>query len=149
MNKKFQEPSEEFVDAFRAGIGGIRATCQLCGRECFEDDKSAGDWEEGELEKLRERAKIDDRVVPMERVSLGRIDGKEFVVGCPCLAENLRKYEDFIWAYRKQFFEYVQKRIKHIVEHALEEEAEAEQTKDSLEQENRLNITPPEEPLPY
>jgi hypothetical protein len=137
MTQQHQSPSEDFVKVFRAGIGGIRAKCELCGRKFFEDSEIAGDWEDGELEKLRERAAIDDKVVAMDNVSLGRIDGKEFVMGCPCLPQNLRKYEDFIWAHRRQFFEYVQARVKSLVEKILQDEADAEQTWDSLEQEQR------------
>ena len=129
--------SDEFVEAFRAGIGGIRGTCQLCDRECFENDEGAGDWEVGELERLRERAKIDEKFVAMDNVSLGRIDGKEFVMGCPCLPANLGEYESFIWNHRKQIAEYIRSRVKLIVEAAAEDENSSDSLTDSLEQEER------------
>ena len=135
-----QEPSEEFIEAFRAGIGSIRAECEFCGRECFEDDEHAGDWEDGELEKLRERAQSQpDKCVAMDTVSLGMLDGKRFVMGCPCLADKIRPYENFIWSHRRQIAEYVHKRVKIVVESAIEDEVAAEHLNDNLAEEQRAS----------
>lgn len=135
--QKNQKLSDDFIEAFRSGTGSIRGTCEWCGREFFEDNRHAGDWDEGELEKLRERAAIDDKIVAMDTVSFGHIDGKQFVMGCPCLASNIGKYEGFVWNHRKQIAEYIQKRVKTLVEQVLRDEAAVEHTKDSLEQEKR------------
>ena len=53
--KEYMPPSEDFITAVTGG-GSIVTDCDLCGRTCFEDSEYAGDWEEGELERLRENA---------------------------------------------------------------------------------------------
>jgi len=119
-----KEPSDEFMDAVRSG-SSIRRVCSLCGRTCFEDDPTAGDWEKDELEELRENAeKYPDKYVALPRVETGVIDGKDVVVNCPC--NNLRKYEDWIWAHRHIIARYIAKIAQHKAEEAYSDEAEAE-----------------------
>lgn len=127
-----EPPSDDFMDAVRDG-GGIRRTCEACGRECFEDDESAGDWETGELEGLRKRAEErPNECVAMDRVEAGSIGGKDIVVNCPC--NFLRKYEDFIWSHRHIAAKYIAKRAKQRAEAACEDEAEAEFMAENVEQ---------------
>lgn len=125
-------PSDEFMDAVRYGSGIVRE-CEACGRICFEDDESAGSWEEGELERLRENAVKDpDKYLAMDRVESGRMNGKEVVVNCPC--NFLKKYEDFIWAYRHVIAKYIAVRAKQQAEEAYHDEAEAEFLEENVEQ---------------
>jgi hypothetical protein len=120
----YEPASDDFMDAVRRG-GGIVRECEACGRTCFEDDEHAGDWENGELERLRDNAlKEPDRYVAMSRVESGYLGGKEVVVNCPC--NFLKKYEDFIWGHRHIIATYIAKRAKEKAEAALEDEAQAE-----------------------
>lgn len=104
------QPSEAFEEAVSTG-GGIVATCEHCKRVHFEDDERAGDFEEGELERLRAEAKADpDKTIANGGVRTGEIDGCTVVIGCPCNA--LRKYEDWIWNHRRLIATYLPKRAK-------------------------------------
>jgi hypothetical protein len=124
LPKLDKEPSKAFEDAFRDHIGTSDATCELCGRHVFGGTGTLG-YELGELEGLRAKAEKDpDRYVevPYDGVSLGRIEGKQTVLGCPC--NRLRMYEDWVWGHRRQIIEYLKKRIKERLEDA-ETEAES------------------------
>jgi hypothetical protein len=126
-------PSDEFVTVVTAG-GGIVNTCELCGRECFEDDAHAGDWEPGELEALREKAKNDpEKYIPMDTVRTGYFDGKQVVTNCPC--NLLRPFENWIWQHRHIIADFVQRRTVRIAEDALSDEAEGEFLKEAAERE--------------
>jgi hypothetical protein len=126
-------PSLEFIEALSGG-GHMVADCELCGRVCFEDSEIAGDWEEGELEKLREGVRTEpDKYIPMDSVHSVEIGGKTGIVGCTC--NGLRQYEDFIWGYRRVIMKFISAKIKTIVEEALEDEGAAEHTVSDLEQE--------------
>jgi hypothetical protein len=122
--------SKEFRDAVRVG-STIRATCGLCGRECFEDSKTAGTWEEGELEELRQKAHdYPDKFIAMEYVETGVIDGKEVVVNCPC--NMLHHSEEWIWKHRHIIARYLAAITKKKAEEAYTEEAEAEELETSV-----------------
>lgn len=129
-----KQASEAFANAF-VRTSSIVSDC-FCGRTCFENDPSAGDWNEGELERLREMEKKEpDKFIPMDHVGQAEIDGKTFIVGCPC--NKLIDYENFIWSHRRQIMEYISAKVKDIVERALEEEGMAEEATADLDQEER------------
>lgn len=116
-------PSYEFQEAFIYG-GSIVAECEFCGRTHFCDREDAGDFGEGELERLRdERRKDPGKVMGWDCTGLGRgiIDGREFVECCPC--QTIRRYEDFIWNHRYEIIRYILARSKRDVQRA---QAEAE-----------------------
>ena len=104
--------SEEFLEAFSAGIGTICTECEFCGRTHFVS--SERDYSEGELEKLREKAKEKPELYEehddFDSLSLCRIDGKHYVWGCSC--NWPRRFEDFIWNYRENIAKYLVKRSK-------------------------------------
>jgi hypothetical protein len=126
-------PSDEFMGALRHG-SSIRATCDLCGRVCFEDDETAGDWNDGELEGLRRLAVAEpEKYVALDRVWTGFICGKEAVVNCPC--GKLKPYEDFIWSHRHIIARYISARAKAIAEKAVADEQEAEELQDDVNRE--------------
>jgi len=132
-SKTPKPPSEDFVAVVATG-GGIVADCELCGRTLFEDDELAGDWEDGELERLRERAEKDpDKCIGFadQSVSTGYIGGKYVVTNCPC--NGLRHYEDFIWSHRRLIADYIERRAKRIAEAAYDDEARAEFLKENVE----------------
>lgn len=116
-----QEPSEMMEDAFRDGVGTSDATCELCGRHVFGGDGTLG-YEDGELESLRKKAeKEPDKYheVSCDGVSLGTIDGKQIVLGCPC--NLLRRYEDWIWNHRCKIVKYIKARTLARLNNAKEE----------------------------
>jgi len=115
-----QEPSEEFLDAFREGSSGMVVDCEFCGRVYFAT-RDCGDYDEGELEDLRARAaKEPDKYIEVDyfttRVS---VDGKGYADGCRC--NMVRRYEDWIWANRRGILAYLQSRTERRLKEATEE----------------------------
>ena len=132
-------PSEIFTRTLSRS-GGIVSDCEWCGRTFFEDDEHAGDWEPGELEALRKRAKAEpDKCIPMEHVGRCEMDGKTYIIGCPCNA--LTPYEEFIWDYRQFIMAYISARVKDIVERALDDEGASDQATADLVREQRARET--------
>lgn len=112
MSDKPEEPSEEFQLAFTGG-GTIAATCGFCGTTYFATYANEGCFENGELEELRMKAeKEPKRYVECDysSVSIGWIDGKQYVADCCC--NHARKYEDWIWGLRYQLTSYINNRIE-------------------------------------
>lgn len=117
MSKPKEPPrkaSEEMEEAFRLGIGTTDATCQLCGVHFFASGDQSLGYEAGELEKLQrlaaERPEKYQELALDDGVSIGEIVGMRFVIGHGCT--GLRKYEDFIWGYRRGIAEYLKKRAQ-------------------------------------
>ena len=77
----------------------------------------------------------DEWYIAMDRVETGSIDGKEFIVNCPC--NGLRPYEDGIWKHRHIIAKYVAARTKKIAEEAYSDEAEAEALQEGIESDER------------
>lgn len=105
-------PSEDFERAFTSS-GSIVVECEFCGRTHFCDREDAGDFEQGELERLREESrKNPGKVMGWDCTSISRIeiDGKEAAECCPC--RSVRRYEDWIWRYRTQIAEYLSTRAE-------------------------------------
>jgi len=105
-----KEPSEEFNRACEEYMtsGGSRRTCE-CGMTFYNPD-GGWDWNEGELEELQAKEERGEATSVGYTVTAMSIDGKEFVIGCPC--NGLRQYEDFIWAYRELSALYIRNRAK-------------------------------------
>lgn len=78
--------SDAFWDAWPAG-GHIVIDCG-CGRTHFADTERAGDWERGELEGLREKAKADPEHYiahgNADSISECQIGGRLYVWECAC-----------------------------------------------------------------
>lgn len=109
------EPSEEFLAALRGG-GGVFIDCGNCGREHYaiESPHMADNWKDPEWddEKFRasliERAKTDKNVVlhyGCDSVYYYDFDNYLIPDGCPC--NGLRRYENFMWAHRGIFKNYM------------------------------------------
>lgn len=107
--KPLRSPSEFFERAITDG-GSIVMDCGWCGRTHFEDSERAGDWSDGELDRLRENVKEKpDKYVACEySVMGGHVEGKMFVIGCPC--NSVRPYENFIWNHRGIIAKYLHSR---------------------------------------
>lgn len=128
-----EKPSDAFMDAVRDG-STLVSDCELCGRVCFEDNELAGDWDVGELEKLRQGVKEQpDKYIPMDRVEVGDIGDKHVVVNCPC--GKLSEYEKFIWSHRHLIARYISARAKARAESAVADEQEAEELQDDVDRE--------------
>lgn len=100
------EPSDEFMEAFSGMSAGMVVECDFCGRTYFATDDH-GDFEEGELEDYRERAKKEpDKWIEVSYfTSRIEVDGQCYARGCEC--NKVRRYEDWIWANRKQIATYL------------------------------------------
>lgn len=109
---KNPEPcSRAFEDAFHDGVSGCVRTC-ACGRTCY-DTANSYDWEEGELEKLQQ----DKNAVPLDYAcSTMTIDGREYVMGCPC--NGARKYEDWLRHYAEKIAAFLVKVREERLAHA-------------------------------
>lgn len=99
--------------AFSTGGSCCTAHCEACGRTYFVTSEGHGDYEEGELERLRERAAQDDGVIEVPDFSYVAdmhhpFTGNQVVVGCLCdptkgLAEFLETWADEICKYLEEY----------------------------------------------
>ena len=105
--------SEEFLEAFRDGIGTIHATCELCGRH-YLASRSSGDYDEGEYDEFLAKAEKEPLKYIVDSASdgfsLGSIEGKQFVVDCVCLPETLGRFEAWIWRHGDKIAAYLKSR---------------------------------------
>lgn len=114
--KQYEPCSPEFEMGFSDGFGGCRQTCH-CGRECF-DRCNSYDWEEGELENLEKLSKTDpEHYIGLDYCcSLLTVDGKTFVLGCPC--NGARPYEDWIQRHEVKLAKYLNRRSELLAQQA-------------------------------
>lgn len=114
-----EPPSHEFLTSF-IDSGGLVVECDYCKRIFF-GDRSVGDYEKGEYEKLLALAKKEpDKYFPVDDMtSEARIDGKVYPRGCPCNA--IRKHENFVWYYRRQIAQYLNVRAEREHKEAKEQ----------------------------
>jgi len=110
-------PSDRFCSAFRHSAGLV-VTCDFCGRTYF---GTGGDYNEGERENYEKLAEEKpDEYISVEdfsgRVELGQGD---YVDGCPCNAA--RRFEDWVWTFRREIAEYVQGRAEEEFKDAKQE----------------------------
>lgn len=103
-----QAPSDRFTELVHSG-GTPVADCDLCGRTHY---TGSGQYmEEGELDKLRAATAADPEhyvETSDDSVSIGQIDGRQSVWGCPC--NGLTRYESFIWHHRHLIVDYLEAR---------------------------------------
>lgn len=101
------QPTEFFKHVYHGDMGSICIDCH-CGRTHFADSERAGDWEDGELEGLRERAaKEPDKYIAhvnYDAVMSLYIRGIVVVVECPC--GWLYRYERMLWEDRERILKY-------------------------------------------
>lgn len=113
------QPSNRFEWAFRQGIGTVRATCELCGVHIASKEGLERYGEDGELEEFLAKMAADPQHYQLwddndDAVSLGAIEGRQFVFGCACW--KLGRYEHFIWNHREQIAEYFKARATAEIE---------------------------------
>lgn len=102
--------SELFSDVFDSHCGGCVRTCE-CGITHFNVDYPS-DFDEGELEELKEKEKEFPDKYKSGDGSIGTIEigGRQIVWGCSC--EIARQYEDFILGDAIGIAEYLNKRAE-------------------------------------
>ncbi len=103
--------SELFWDAFMVS-GHICIDC-ACRRTHFSRNKSAGDWNEGELEDLlKQEAEHPNRCLGTTDDSVATlfIQGNPYCYGCPC--GTAAKYENFLIEEEPRIIEYYKLRAK-------------------------------------
>lgn len=111
--------SRSFEIAWSSGISGCRMECN-CGRTFFDDSSNDWDWEDGELESLRESALAQpDRVIGSTKGSSTSFvfEGVWYVDSCPC-TEKLKRYEDFILRNAVQIAAYLNRNAEDEESHA-------------------------------
>lgn len=115
--------SKLFDEVFDSSCGGCLRTCE-CGITYF-DTYNIWDWEEGELEELKQKAEDDPEHYVGIDCSVGTlsIDGREIVYGCTC--KLAQRYEEFILDHAEQIAEYLNKRAILLKEKAAAIEVEA------------------------
>jgi hypothetical protein len=120
------EPSEEFLEAFSEGSSGVIVECDFCGRVYFATD-DFGDFEEGELEELREKAKKEpDKYIEVDYfTSRVAVAGKTYAWKCKC--NMVRRYEDWIWSNRRQIVRFLKAKTERRFK-AAEDDYKAVQT---------------------
>ncbi len=133
-NKDLQKPpSDMFVDAVDGGIGSSDMVCDGCGRHHLCPDARYDSDEETDKVTWAEYCQAEYNEDPenvilhydYDSVSGRFIDGRTFVVGCPC--NQLSRYESWIWEHRNTIRNYLKVRIEQ--EHQW---AEEELTKNKL-----------------
>lgn len=113
MEKK--KASELFNTAFNDGCGSDYFTCG-CGVTYFNDDQGACDWEQGELEGLREKARLDpEKYKAIDyTVATIEINGNRYSMDCEC--GEAAYHEKFIVDHSRQIAEYLNGRAKALRE---------------------------------
>ena len=127
-------PSQEFQRAF-IHMGSIQVECDFCGRTHFANREEAGDWEPGELERLRdEEEQNPGQVMGWDCTSIGAgtIAGKTFVECCPC--RGIWRYEKWVWHHRHEIANYIATRSRREAREARSEAEELSLVKSLMDQ---------------
>lgn len=108
-------PSDEFLYEL-SHSGALVITCEFCNRTYF---AYKGDYDEGELEDLQSKAKKNPEkyIETSDFTSWGTVNGKQFVIDCPC--NGVKGIENWLWSHRyivESFFRRKAQRIKEDAE---------------------------------
>lgn len=116
MNEEIQ-CSNLFLKIFDSHTGGCVRECS-CGRTHFDISDNGWTWGNGELEKLKEKAKKNpDRYIEVDgAVSTMNVGGEEIVEGCQCDRASI--HESFIRDNAVQIKKYLQEWSKILREKA-------------------------------
>jgi hypothetical protein len=109
--------SNLFLKIFDSHTGGCVRECS-CGITHFDISDNVWDWEDGELERLKEKASLfpESYIEVDGSVSTMSVGGEEIVEGCKC--KKASKYESFIRDNAVQIKEYLQEWSKILREKA-------------------------------
>jgi hypothetical protein len=115
-NSTGEPASDTFMEAVCNRGALCQILCEFCKRTHFMGELSHGDYEEGELEDLRVKArKKPDKYIEhndYDSISWGYINGKQIVWGCPC--NSARQYEQWIWSHRYVISKYLRLRAQEL-----------------------------------
>ena len=109
MLKEFTAQQARFDSAFARGATSCSTTCDACGRIYFVTSPGHGDYEPGELDRLRELANdFPDKYIEVHdfgSVSYSFLDGKHVVIGCLC--DPTKGYSDSIEEHARELTTYL------------------------------------------
>jgi hypothetical protein len=133
MLKDYTDQQSRVATAFSFGGSLCTAHCEACGRTYFVTSDGHGDYEEGELEELYEKAKkqphkyieVPDYSSVATMYMPGPSKRKEVVVGCEC--DPTKPLSDFIEEYASQLTCYLQEYWKENRSEAVRRKTEADQ----------------------
>ena len=105
--------SDLFENIFHSGSSGCVRTCE-CGKTYFDGEDTTIDWEEGELEALREKAEKNPDMFLEVDFSIPTIDiaGRQYIFDCSCNGAD--PYENFINDHASQIAEYLNKKAEQL-----------------------------------
>jgi len=106
------ETSEEFWDAILQERSYGDLICTLCKRVHFSSN-DPGAYDNGELEKLREKAEEDpDNYIeyPDGGVDWGTYNGQQIIYNC--CTDKVAHMEQWAWSHRRQLVKYLKSRTK-------------------------------------
>lgn len=128
-------PQQSRIDAaFHSFATCTSIRCERCQRLYFVTSPGHGDYEDGQLERLREFAKQKPNmfieVSDYSCVSAMCVDGKQVVIGCLC--DPTQKYSDFIEQYAEELTEYLKLYWKSVHKEAQNKSMKSSRALNSL-----------------
>ena len=131
------EISEQFYDAI-ISAGSTVIDCELCGKTHF--TTTSHSYEEGELEKLLEKAKAEPHIYIAhnddDTIHWGYLNGKQVVYNCcdEC-NKDMYKYEKFIWNHRFLISKYLNLMVEEQIKNTNLEKENADNISKTLKRE--------------
>ncbi len=128
MLTDYTDQQARFDTAFAAMATCCSIKCDNCGRTYFVTSPGHGDYEDGELGKLRSRAaKEPERFIEVpdySSVSFVHWAGKQLVIGCVC--DPTKPTSDWIERYAEELTEYLRAywQAKQVKARALKRKAD-------------------------
>lgn len=127
MLTDYTEQQKRFSIAFTGGGTCCSTMCEACNRVYFVTSPGHGDYEDGELDALRTKAKkapdLYIEVPDYSSVDIAYVDGKQVVIGCLC--DPTAKVSEFIESNCEQITEYLRLLWQDRLEHAEKESVKA------------------------
>lgn len=106
---EYTEQQSRFYLSFSRGGTCCSDTCEACGRTYFITSQGHGDYNEGELESLREKAAAEPdkyiEVPDFSSVSSAQLGSQRVIVGCLC--DPTKRYSDWIENHAEELARYL------------------------------------------
>lgn len=111
---------ELLTEAFSSHVSGIRREC-ACGMVFFcNDPDERGGFEEGEFKELGKMALKHEAEPLLHLVHCAELQGKQYVIDCPCWEKKVKQLERFLEDHRRQIARYLnterERRLKEVGE---------------------------------
>ena len=94
---------ESFIKAFKANHSGFQGTCN-CGREFFNPDSVAWDFEDDEIEFFNKDDNTTELNVP---VQYNEFIDREYVINCDCWQQNEKRFMEMMDSHDAQIAKYL------------------------------------------